>query len=389
MVSIENQNEIIIENTYELNNLLHKYGIPEKIRSQFVGTCILALKNGLTYEASINSDIIENIKDIIIKLLKKYNKKEKILSLLITEVLGQKDIIKLDIKNFKTILKFIEDKILPYINNKNIIYQDMLKLFSAFNNYKEEKNQVFTPDHIADFMVKITGINKNTVVLDPCCGTGTFLIKAMTQALEDCITKEERENVKRNKIYGIEYDKNIYGLATTNMLIHGNNNPIIKQGSCFDFKDWIKEINPDVILMNPPYNAQRKHLPKDYTDTWNINQKEDPTKGLYFVKYIADIINEIGKQAKLAVILPVACAIGKSKEITNLKKELLKNNTLDAVFTLPDEIFYPVASVNVCCMVFILGKKHSDPSNPETFFGYFKDDGFRKKKNLGRIEIGK
>ena len=40
----------VIQNTYDLNELLHKYGIKEKIRSQFVGTCLLALKNGLTYK---------------------------------------------------------------------------------------------------------------------------------------------------------------------------------------------------------------------------------------------------------------------------------------------------------------------------------------------------
>ena len=69
-----------------------------------------------------------------------------------------------------------------------------------------------------------------------------------------------------------------------------------------------------------------------------------------------------------------------------MKNELLKDHTLDAVFTLPDEIFYPGASASACCMVFNLGRKHKDPINPPTFFGYFKDDGFKKKKNLGRVE---
>ncbi len=408
-----NNKEEVMKNTYALNELLHKYGIQERLRSQFVGTCLLALKHGLVYQIPtnkidgawkskeeiqkeeeenkrvVNIQIRQGIKAKLENLLKDNSDKDAKIKLLNENILESQDIRNLDAENFKHILEFIENKILPYINDKSTAGQDLLNLFFVtFNKYigKSDRNQAFTPDHITDFMVKITGVNKNTVVLDPCCGSGAFLVRAMTQALEDCSTKDEQENVKRSKIYGIEYDENIYGLATTNMLIHGNNNSIIKQGSCFDFKDWIKEINPDVILMNPPYNAQRKHLPKDYTDTWNINQKEDPTKGLYFVKYIADIINEIGKQAKLAVLLPVACAIGTSKEITSLKKELLKNNTLDAVFTLPDEIFYPGASVNACCMVFTSGKKHSDPSNPKTFFGYYKEDGFRKKKNLGRVE---
>ena len=85
-------------------------------------------------------------------------------------------------------------------------------------------------------------------------------------------------------------------------------------------------------------------------------------------------------------MLPVACAIGTSKEIADIKEEILKENTLDAVFTLPSEVFYPGASASACCMVFKIGKKHNDISNPDTFFGYYKDDGFKKKKNLGRIE---
>ena len=58
------------------------------------------------------------------------------------------------------------------------------------------------------------------------------------------------------------------------------------------------------------------------------------------------------------------------------------------MFTLPEEIFYPGASVNACCMVFTLGQSHknSDGTIPATFFGYYKTDGFKKKKNLGRVE---
>ena len=121
-------------------------------------------------------------------------------------------------------------------------------------------------------------------------------------------------------------------------------------------------------------------------DTWARDKKEDPSKGLYFVKYLADTLNSINHQAKLAVLLPVACAIGTSGEIARLKREILEENTLDAVFTLPNEIFYPGASASACCMVFKIGIKHIDISNPDTFFGYCKDDGFKKKKNLGRVE---
>lgn len=386
-----NDKEKVMQNTYKLNELLHRHSIPEKLRSQFVGTCLLALKNGLDYSTPSLSaaQIRTRIKEVLEDLLNSdINKAEK-LALLNRNVLGDQYVRQLSIAAFREILKFIEDNILPFINDKSTSGQDLLNLFFVtFNKYvgKSDKNQAFTPDHITDFMAKITGVNKHSIVLDPCCGSGSFLVRAMTQALDDCATAAEQEEVKKHQIFGIEFDENVYGLATTNMLIHSDGNSNIRQGSCFDLVDWIKEAKPNVILMNPPYNGQRIHLPKSYVNTWSKDKKEDPSKGLYFVKYIADTLNSINHQAKLAVLLPVACAIGTSGEITRLKREILEENTLDAVFTLPNEIFYPGASASACCMVFKIGTKHNDVSNPDTFFGYCKDDGFKKKKNLGRVE---
>lgn len=386
-----NDKEKVMQNTYKLNELLHRHSIPEKLRSQFVGTCLLALKNGLDYSTPslTAAQIRTRVKEVLEELLNSdINKAEK-LALLNRNVLGDQYIRQLNIAAFREILNFIENNILPFINDKSTSGQDLLNLFFVtFNKYvgKSDKNQAFTPDHITDFMAKITGVNKHSVVLDPCCGSGSFLVRAMTQALDDCATAAEQENVKKQQIFGIEFDENVYGLATTNMLIHSDGNSNIRQGSCFDLAGWIKEAKPNVILMNPPYNGQRIHLPKSYVNTWSKDKKEDPSKGLYFVKYIADTLNSINHQAKLAVLLPVACAIGTSGEIARLKREILEENTLDAVFTLPNEIFYPGASASACCMVFKIGTKHHDVSNPDTFFGYCKDDGFKKKKNLGRVE---
>lgn len=386
-----NDKEKVMQNTYKLNELLHRHSIPEKLRSQFVGTCLLALKNGLDYSTpSLSaSQIRARIKEVLEELLNSdINKAEK-LALLNRNVLGDQYVRQLSIESFREVLKFIENNILPFINDKSTSGQDLLNLFFVtFNKYvgKSDKNQAFTPDHITDFMSKITGVNKHSIVLDPCCGSGSFLVRAMTQSLDDCATANEQENVKKHQIFGIEFDENIYGLATTNMLIHSDGNSNIRQGSCFALADWIKEAKPNVILMNPPYNGQRIHLPKSYVDTWAKDKKEDPSKGLYFVKYIADTLNSINHPAKLAVLLPVSCAIGTSGEIAHLKREILEENTLDAVFTLPNEIFYPGASASACCMIFKIGTKHNDVSNPDTFFGYCKDDGFKKKKNLGRVE---
>ncbi len=71
-------------------------------------------------------------------------------------------------------------------------------------------NQAFTPDHICSFMSKAIGINKNSRVLDPCCGSGTFLVRAMTDIMDDCDTEEERQYAKEHQVYGIEIEKKCF-----------------------------------------------------------------------------------------------------------------------------------------------------------------------------------
>ena len=223
----------LTQSTYELNELLHKKGINEKIRSQFVGTCLLALKNGLIYKNLSSSQIIAGIEEKLTCLLDNDLNKAIKLTVLDNKVLKNQDIRQLENEDFSEILNFINTNIMPSINDKSILGQDLLNLFfTTFNKYvgKADKNQAFSPDHIAHFMSRVVNVNRNSVVLDPCCGSGAFLVRAMTDAIADCDNEEQIDNVKKHQIYGIEYEETAFGLSTTNMLINGDGNSNIVQG---------------------------------------------------------------------------------------------------------------------------------------------------------------
>lgn len=390
----------IVDSIKSLNEKLHSDGINEKLRSQFVGTCLLALKNGLTYKdvkETINPQtgkklspekvVLRSIKDILEGLLTKsgsLNKASK-LAILNNKVLGDQDVESLTYAELKEILEYIDSNVVPYINDRSTAGQDLLNLFfTTFNKYvgKSDKNQAFTPDHICDFMSKAVGVNKKSRVLDPCCGSGAFLVRAMTDAMDDCDTEEERNEVKKNQIFGIEYEDGAFGLSSTNMLIHGDGNSNVVQDSMFKRGKWIEDNNINIVLMNPPYNATKKCCNPDYTKNWDVKKKEDPSKGLHFVEWVAHHVSPMGK---MAVLLPMQAAIGNTGDVKNFKRKMLDNFTLDAVFSLPNEMFYPGASAVACCMIFDLSQKH-ERANRETFFGYFKDDKFMKRKGLGRVE---
>lgn len=426
--SKQNDREKVLKNTYDLNELLHKMDIDERLRSQFVGTTLLYLKKLVEkfgakkvdeklkktldshWSVMDGKQLRAAIESTLDSLLDGSDNKAKKIELLQKNVLNDQKVKKLTITNWIKILDTILMDIYQYIDTNSSEGQDILNLFFiAFNKYtgKADKNQAFTPDHITEFMCRLTEVDRTKRILDITCGSGSFLVQAMVKELADCSrdkTEDEakvlQDIVKKEHIYGIEVEEKAYGLSTTNMLIHGDGNSNIKFGSCFDCKSFIKTADPDIVLMNPPYNAKPIGIPEKYKKNWGKAKdgKEDPTKGLVFIHYLSDVIAEINKErenndeqrktVKLAVLLPVSAAIGTSKIIENEKIEMLKYNTLEAVFTLPNEIFYPGASASACCMLFTLGKPHkkADSTVNETFFGYCKDDGFKKKKNLGRIE---
>lgn len=427
----QNNREKVLRNTYALNELLHKKDIDEKLRSQFVGTTLLYVKSVVnrlemsditektaadlrkhwsTFDApQIRTGIETTLND----LLDGSDNKEKKIKLLRTNVVGDQKVKKLAVHDWLDILMAIVKGIYAYIDEESSEGQDLLNLFFiAFNKYtgKADKNQAFTPDHITELACRVTGVNRNTRIFDGACGSGSFLVQGMVKSLADCTTlpgtqgekEAQQDKIKREHIYGVEVEEKAYGLATTNMLIHGDGNSNIEFGNLFESKNFVHEADPDIVLMNPPFNAKPIGIPNQYKTNWGKAKdgKEDPTKGMVFVQFISDCVleanktrqrnNQSTKTVKMAVILPVAAAIGASNLLKDTKQRLLINNTLEAVFTLPNEVFYPGATVSACMMLFTLGQPHHDPEtgepNKATFFGYFKDDAHKKKKNLGRIE---
>ena len=381
-----NDKSAVLENTATLNKKLNDVGITASLRSQFVGTCLLALKNGLTYnEIMSTGQILAGIKEILGTLLigGEFDKLTK-LAILQNKILEDDKVKKLKPKDFCKLLDYIRDNIMPYINAATYEGHDILSyFFTTFNKYiqRNDKNQAFTPNHIAHFMCKVAGVCKTSRILDPTCGSGTFLVQAMTMALNQCETDRERDDIKKYQIYGIEADKDVFGLATTNMLIHGDGNTNIKCSSCFEEEDWIKNVaDVNVVLMNPPFNASKDQVPSAHAKKYG-SSTTDPSKGIYFVKYIADTVGK----GRLVTLLPMSAAISTSGIIADIKEQLLDKHTLDAVFSFPAEIFYPGASAVACCMVFDLGRPHTN--DKETFFGYYKDDGFEKRKGVGRVDI--
>lgn len=263
------------------------------------------------------------------------------------------------------IVRLLADRVLPFLT----IYHDfdvVGQFYGEFLKYTGGDGKglgiVLTPKHVTELFALIANVTKDDVVVDTCAGTGGFLISAMMQMAKTATTQAEIDSIKRQRLVGVEQRAGMYALAASNMILRGDGKANLYQGSCFDsaITKAVKAHKPNIGLINPPY----------------AKSKEDLSE-LRFVEHMLDTLQKGGRGI---AIVPVSCATATSSE----KRSIMEKHTLEAVMSMPPEVFYPVGVVT-CIMVFTAGIPH-EASNKKSWFGYWREDGFVKVKNLGRID---
>ena len=101
--------------------------------------------------------------------------------------------------------------------------------------------------------------------------------------------------------------------------------------------------------------------------------------------FVLNNVDCLQQDGKCIAIVPITCATAPSGEIGALKRTLLQKHTLEAVMSMPIELFHnSKTTVVTCIMVFTAHRPH--PKGKKTWFGYWRDDGFVKTKHRGRID---
>lgn len=211
--------ERIYELTAKINNGLHfEFGIKNLYHRMIFTACALVaerygaglrrLKNMgyATFHTAIHSTLSKSLEDS-----RKQNAKIDIL-------LEEYSDIKMNTTdNQQAINDFIDwiVEISECVNSNEWRGEDVMGIFfNEFNRYKKksEAGQVFTPEHITDFMYKILDVNKDDYILDATCGSGGFLVKAMANMIREAggMQADAAAEIKSNHLYGIEFDREIY-----------------------------------------------------------------------------------------------------------------------------------------------------------------------------------
>lgn len=361
----------------QLNEKLHTYKIPEKDRALLISCVIIALENNAFKKSygfhNTPKELADNLAQTVLSELKNANiTGEKLENLSI-----QFSFIKTDTTlskkqgALKEIIDEIDENINAFIRTHK--YFDVLgQLYIEFLRYANSDKGlgiVLTPPHITEFFADLAQVNKNSIAYDNCTGTGGFLISAMKKMIADAKGDETKiKEIKSKQLIGTEYQSHIFALAVSNMYIHQDGKTNIINGSCFDEEviEKVKAKKPTVGFLNPPYKSNKK------TDTDEL-------------EFILNNLECLVDGGICVAIVPMSSALAMKGKTYEIKKELLKKHTLEAVLSMPNDLFIDsdVGTVT-CVMVLTAHKPHFQEK--KTFFGYFKNDGFEKRRK-GRIEV--
>ncbi|MGD0459507.1 MAG: N-6 DNA methylase [Terriglobia bacterium] len=277
----------------------------------------------------------------------------------------------------RKIVDDLKERVFPFVS----IYQDydiVGRFYNEFLRYSGGDGKlgiILTPKHVTELFSELAQVGCEDTVLDPCCGTSGFLISAMNRMIRDCNGDSDRiRRVKRYGLIGIESQPKMFALAASNMILRGDGSCQLFEGSCFnesivrDIQN-LKELNrkgqekanrPNVGFINPPYSLKGEGLSE-----------------LQFVKTMLDYLDRGGTGI---AIVPIGCVI----ENSDLKRQLLQSHTLEAVISMPDDLFGKNATVVSCVLIFTAHKKH--PETKSSWFSRMKDDGFVTLKHIGRVD---
>ncbi|CCV64419.1 Type I restriction-modification system methyltransferase subunit [Alteracholeplasma palmae J233] len=372
------QRKFSLQEIRELSLIMHEklrqIKISEKDKPIFIAGILIALQDaGFRNSWNNISDVSVLINTLIGSIERILNdsdiKREKIdsIKLSFTKIQTNEKLKTISLGESGSLAWFIEQlelRILPMMNHYEYTEDALSIFYHEFIKYSGGDGKglgiVLTPKHLTEFMCDLGEINKNTNVLDICCGSASFLVTAMAKMCKNA-NAEEIVNIKKNQIHGVELDMDLYTLAITNMIIRKDGKSNIFHGDCFDPKifNQISKKNITLGLINPPYSQEDKNE----------------------LEFVEQHLKYIQPRGLVVAVVPKSSAIGtKYKEV---RERLMRNHTLKAVFSMPEDIFYPTG-VMVSVMVWQAHTPH-DSTKP-TFFGYYADDGFVKRKKMGRID---
>ncbi|WP_339033611.1 HsdM family class I SAM-dependent methyltransferase [Spiroplasma endosymbiont of Cantharis rufa] len=372
--------KLLTKNTKDIHKLLRtKINITDELKPVIISAILLSLseqtfRDSYKYEKnakSIFNSMITTIENKFSSIVDFPKEKQDICIKKFKELDSLPLLVSIDSDetNFMNVILNVEKNILPYIKN-NSSFDYIGEFYKEFLKYTDGNKKglgiVLTPNHITELFAELAELTIEDIVIDPCCGTGGFLIAAMNNMIAKTSSQSKKNEIKQNQLIGIEVEPKMFTLAASNMIIRGDGKANLYLKNCFDpilKEEIISKHKPSKGFINPPYSqdSEKQH---ELDFTYNM-------------------LNIINKNGIGICIVPINTASSLNNNEINKRRKIMEKHTLLASMSMPENLFYPVGVVT-CIMVFRAHVPHD--VDKKTWFANWKDDGFVITRGSGRTD---
>ncbi len=226
-----------------------------------------------------------------------------------------------------------------------------------------------TPKHIRDMMVALMEPTPDMRICDPACGTAGFLISSaeyIREHHEKTMTSEQWKSFDSTVFTGYDTDETMCRLSCMNLMLHSVKNPTLRKQDSVS-KDFEAHDIYDLCLANPPFKGtiNEENVSPSLSAVTNTKKTE-----LLFVALFIRLLHTGGR---CACIVPDGVLFGSSKAHQALRRELVENQLLEGVISMPPGVFKPYAGVSTAILIFT---KTNAGGTEKVWFYDMQADGF-------------
>lgn len=269
-------------------------------------------------------------------------------------------------------------------------YEYLMKNFASESG--KSKGQFYTPGEVSRVMAKVIGIHQdlheNISIYDPTCGSGSLLLRALSESLHP----------NNTALFGQEKDINNVGMAKMNMILHGYECSDIQQGDTLNNPQFLSSPTAlqtfNYVVANPPFSQKswlKSAKENDMFERWGngvVDMEEGsrtpssigvpPEKNGDYA-FLLHIIKSMAADGKGACILPHGVLFRGNAE-GEIRKNIVKAGYIKGLIGLPQNLFY---GTGIPACIIILDKQEA--SGRKGIFMIDAKDGFVKDGNMNRL----
>jgi len=263
--------------------------------------------------------------------------------------------------------------------------------------HRKEQGIYYTPTYVVDYIVKNTvgqilkeRLNiKNLKILDPACGSGSFLIKAFDYLYNEVKDKQDNQRklnldkhgfysfkteILKNNLYGVDLDNKAVEITKLNLLLKaaeknrklpeeldlhirkGNSLIDDESVSTKDYFKWggdFQEGSFDVVIGNPPY-IRPENVVREEREYYISSKKYEKLFGRFdmYVLFIEKALKLLKEDGYLSFIVPYSFL--NQNYSKKLREWILKEFRIINIIDLSQVKVFEQAEVSTC--VFVIQK---------------------------------